>query len=218
MFKNIEPQTLHSLDMVFCIDRACPYCSRFLEEHFRKFYRDITEDYAKKNGQLKYFRTRIVAFHSYAYDDYPMLVTDFFNLPDDEDAIMKILSGINSCGVPYPSDGLEGLAYAIKSDWASYDDVTEKKQLIIVLTSNPTNHIGFLKSSPAYPKGMAEDFDALTAWWNDSKIIDSTAKRLLLLSPDGKEWNKILSEWNNVVHYPVEQDSFVSGLNFYYES
>lgn len=215
---DITIEAPRALDMVLCIDRACPTCIAFLQKHFKNFYRDITEILRKKNRQFKHFRIRIVAFHKYGCDDHPMLTTNFFDLPKDEQLFVGLLSGIDAYGIPYPSDGLEGLAYAIKSDWADYgENSVDKKQLIIILSSNPTNPLGYGKSAPTYPRGMAKDFDELTNWWNDNSIINGRAKRLLLFAPDNTEWHKISSEWNNVFHCPVEKDCFSDELNLIYD-
>lgn len=206
-----------TFDMVLCIDRACPACVKFLQKNFKNFYRDITEICRKKNRQFKHFRIRIVAFHKYGYDAYPVLTTNFYNFPEEEDAFIGLLSQVDTYAIPYPSDGLEGLAYAIKSDWADYSkEFTRKKQLIAVLTSNPTNPIGYGKTAPTYPRGMAKDFEELTSWWNDDSIIDSKAKRLLLFAPDNSEWCRISSEWDNIFHLPIEKDSFSGELNLDY--
>ncbi len=50
---------------------------------------------------------------------------------------------------------------------------------------------------------MAEDFEELSLWWEDEQLggaMDESAKRLLMFAPDAPEWNRISSEWAQVVH------------------
>lgn len=50
---------------------------------------------------------------------------------------------------------------------------------------------------------MAQDFDELTLWWEDEQLggcMDENAKRLLIFAPDAPEWNRISSEWGQVIH------------------
>ena len=50
---------------------------------------------------------------------------------------------------------------------------------------------------------MAQDFDELTLWWEDEQLggcMDENAKCLLIFAPDAPEWNRISSEWGQVIH------------------
>ena len=64
-----------------------------------------------------------------------------------------------------PEDGLEALAYAIRSKWNT--EGLKKRQLIVVWSDAPAHELGFGKSAENYPKKMAKDFNELTQWWGD---------------------------------------------------
>ena len=104
-----------------------------------------------------------------------------------------------------PEDGLEALAYAMKSDWSS--QATKRRHVIVVWTDDGTHDLGFGKSAPNYPAGMARDFNELTAWWGSRTnpgVMDENAKRLIIFAPNKNSWNTISDNWNNVIQYESE--------------
>ena len=103
-------------------------------------------------------------------DEEPMLMTKFFQAASDEAAQFE--SCINSIyaagGGDEPEDGLEALAYAIRSDWTK--EGTKKRNIIVVWTDASTHPIGYARNEPKYPKGMPADFNELTRWWGDCQM------------------------------------------------
>ena len=104
-----------------------------------------------------------------------------------------------------PEDGLEALAYAIRSPWSKGGEGVKRRQVIVLWTDASTHELGFGSTMPNYPKGMAKDLAELTGWWrNDTQggFVDHEAKRLLLFAPDQPYWNTISANWDNILHYP----------------
>ena len=104
-------------------------------------------------------------------------------------------------GGDIPEDGLEALAYAIRSDWTR--EGVKKRHIIVMWSDAPTHDLGHGKIAPWYPEGMAKDFDELSLWWEDEQLggsMDENAKRLLIFAPDAPSWNRISSEWGQVIH------------------
>ena len=130
-----------------------------------------------------------------------MMVTRFFELPEEREVLRDHVNSIvaDGGGDP-PEDGLEALAYAIKSDW---DYSWQKSRQVIALWTDDEAHpIGFGSAAPNYPKGMPRSMEELTEWWNDDSIIKQQSKRLLLFAPDTPAWSYISSMWKNCVHAP----------------
>ena len=104
-------------------------------------------------------------------------------------------------GGDIPEDGLEALAYAIRSDWTR--EGVKKRHIIVMWSDAPTHDLGHGKIAPWYPEGMAKDFEELSLWWEDEQLgggMDENAKRLLIFAPDAPSWNRISSEWGQVIH------------------
>ena len=210
----------YNVDMVFCID--CTYSMgdiiNIVKTNALNFYKDVTNVMEAKNKHITQLRVRVVAFRDYIADgEDAMLVTDFFKLPEEADAFEKCVRSLHADGGgDDPEDGLEALAYAIKSNWAT--DAMKKRQVIVVWTDAATHPLGFGAKSPYYPNGMAKDLRELGTWWEggaqQSGFVDNDAKRLLLFAPDVPDWNVISQNWNNVLHFPSEAGDGLQNIEY----
>lgn len=201
----------YGVDMVFCIDATGsmePLLNTVkanalnLYEDFQRIMRDEHKKFVEQ------LRVRVIAFRDYRFDrDDAMLVTDFFYLPRQQEDLKKCLESITAFGGgDDPEDGLEALAYAMKSDWVK--EFKKKRHVIAVWTDDGTHEIGYGKAYyEGYPKGMPANFEELTKWWgssNETGIMDEYAKRLLIFAPGKAQWDVIRDNWNNVLHYESE--------------
>jgi hypothetical protein len=201
----------YGVDMVFCIDATGsmqPLLDTVkdnalnLYEDFQRIMRDEHRKYVEQ------LRVRVIAFRDYRADkDDAMLVTDFFVLPRQEDDLKQCLESITAFGGgDDPEDGLEALAYAMKSDWVK--KFKKNRHVIAVWTDEGTHEIGYGKAYyDGYPNGMPKNFEELTRWWgssNEAGIMDEYAKRLLIFAPGKAHWDAIRDNWNNVLHYESE--------------
>lgn len=194
------------VDMVLCIDATGSMedltgkqdrIINKVKENALHLYEDVMEKMREKNKCLAQLRVRVIAFRDFFADgEKAMLGTDFFLLPEQakefEDCIMGICA--DGGGDP-PEDGLEALAYAMRSKWTECEG--KKRQVIVVWTDAGTHELGYGKTSPYYPKGMPENLAELEDWWDD---MDSYAKRLIIYAPNTNYWNYISDNWDKVVH------------------
>ena len=197
----------YSVDMVFCIDATGSMGGviDMVKRNALNFYSDVVSAMGAKSKTIDELRVKIVAFRDYKADgDEAMMVTDFFSLPAQTADFEKCVNSIEAFGGgDDPEDGLEALAYSIKSDWNTSG--MKKRQVIVVWTDADTHELGFGSSEANYPRGMARDFGELTAWWGDVQnrgFIDPRAKRLLLFAPNAPYWSTISDTWDNVIHFP----------------
>ena len=197
----------YNVDMVFCIDATGSMGGviEMVKNNALHFYNDVVNAMAKKNKTIDKLRVRIVAFRDYIADgNEAMLTTDFFTLPDQAAEFEGCVRSIEaSGGGDDPEDGLEALAYSIRSDWNK--EGMKKRQVIVVWTDAETHELGFGKAAANYPSKMAQTFDELTSWWGDIQnngYINQNAKRLLLFAPNGPYWSTISDTWDNVIHFP----------------
>ena len=157
-------------------------------------YRDITESLEAKSKHVNRLRVRVIWFGDYLADTDPMLVSDFMTLPEQTAEFESIVRDVRPHGGgDAPEDGLEALAFAIRSDWCR--DGWRKRHIIALFTDAPAHELGFGKADPNYPKeGMPEDFGELSEMWGDEDSqgeMDYQAKRLLLFAPDQTFWHTI---------------------------
>lgn len=207
----------YHVDMVFCIDctESMDNILDIVKDRALHFYNDVQNIMAAEDKHIDQFRLRVVAFRDYmayakeknsgAHSNQPMLITDFFTLPEDAHKFQISVKSLQPVGGgDDPEDGLEALAYAIRSDW---DMQGHKSRHVIVLWTDAVPHdLGYGRSSGCYPRGMAKDLGELTQWWGDSQMAgympDQDAKRLILFTPDEGNWQYISSYWDQVIHFP----------------
>lgn len=111
----------YDIDIAFCID-ATGSMGDFIEKAqngVMNVYQNVIKHMASRGRHVENFRVRIIAFRDYLYDGRDaMRVTDFFRLPQEANMLKKCLSSlVANGGGDDPEDGLEALAYAIRSKW-----------------------------------------------------------------------------------------------------
>ncbi len=213
----------YTVDMVFCIDATRSMedltggqnrIINMVKENALNFYHDFDAVMSKKDKKVRQLRVRLIAFRDYRADgEYAMLVTDFFQLPQQSREFEACVKSIHADGGgDIPEDGLEALAYAIKSLWTA--EGTKKRQVIVVWTDAGTHDIGYGSPSPHYPRGMARSLAELSDWWDDPRLIRQNAKRLILFAPDEPGWSYISRNWDPVVHVPSVAGNGLAEQNY----
>ena len=209
----------YNVDMVFCIDctGSMGNIIDIVKSNALNFYQDVTNVMEAKDKKISQLRVRVIAFRDYNADkENAMMVTDFFKLPQEAAEFERCVHSLKaSGGGDDPEDGLEALAYAIKSKWDT--EGMKKRQVIVVWTDAATHPLGYGRASGFYPNGMAANMSELTTWWGGVQqggFVDNNAKRLLLFAPDEPEWNVISRNWDNVLHFPSEAGNGLRHLEY----
>ena len=200
----------YGVDIVFVIDVTMSMKPLLdtVKENVLHFYQDFVQKMNEKKKIVSKLRVRVVAFRDYYYDrEDAMLLTNFFELPADAAKLEAAVKSLQpEGGGDDPEDGLEALAFAMKSDWNM--DAPKKRHVIVVWTDDGTHDLGFGSSVPNYPNGMPKDFNELTEWWGTrnsvNPVMNNEAKRLLLFTPDKGSWGLIRDNWGNVVQFVSE--------------
>lgn len=219
----------YNVDIVFCIDctESMDNILNIVKSRALGFYSDIQNVMKSKGKLIDQLRVRVVAFRDYlAYDEEkrkkahcnePMLETDFFILPEEAHKLeisVKSLQPIG--GGDDPEDGLEALAYAIRSNWTVSG--TKNRHIIVLWTDQIPHELGFGSNSEKYPKGMAADFSELTEWWGDKYdpgfMPKQPAKRLILFAPDDGAWAAISENWDSVLHLPSKAGDHLQSVDY----
>lgn len=209
----------YNVDIVMCIDATGSMNSllNLVKRNALKFYDDVMAMMNKKDKHVDDLRVRVIAFRDYIADgENAMLATDFYLLPTEAPEFKGLVEGIKAFGGgDRPEDGLEALAYAIKSDWTTKG--TKRRHIIIVWTDDATHELGYARSARNYPTKMARDFDELTDWWGDAMlpgIMDNNAKRLIIFAPEKPYWTTIADNWDNVMMYPSQAAQGLAELDY----
>ena len=113
----------YNVDMVFVIDTTGSMrpVLDLVKNNALNFYNDVTQKMSMKGKTINQLRIRVVAFKDYKASltdgQKPMLVTDFFQLPAQNADFQRCINSLQpKGGGDEPEDGLEALAYAIKSN------------------------------------------------------------------------------------------------------
>ena len=204
----------YNVDMVFVIDctETMDNIINIVKQRALHFYDDVQQTMQEANKHIDQLRVRLVTFRDYAaYDNEvrkklhrnePMMVTEFFTLPAEADKLkICVNSLVPSGGGDDDEDGLEALAYAIRSNWATTG--SKDRHVIVLWTDAAPHQLGFGRGSLSYPKGMASNFDELTKWWGDRDdpgfMPEQSAKRLIMFAPYRGGWSSISNSWDNVI-------------------
>ncbi len=213
----------YTVDMVFCIDATGSMedfsgkqtkIINMVKQNAINFYGDFNNIMAGKGKKVRQLRVRIVVFRDYLADgEYAMMVTDFFQLPQQAAEFEACINSIHADGGgDVPEDGLEALAYAIKSKWTT--EGAKKRQVIVVWTDADTHALGFGSASKFYPKGMPSDLGELSDWWDDNRLMNQDAKRLVIFAPDEGNWKYISDNWNLALHIPSAAGNGLAEQNY----
>lgn len=219
----------YHVDMVLCIDctESMDNILNIVKTRALGFYDDIQKKMVEKGKRIDQLRVKVIGFRDYqAYDEEvrnkthsnePMLVSDFFVLPEEAhkfEISVKSLQPVG--GGDDEEDGLEALAYAIRSDWDK-SEYAKGRHVVVLWTDQPPHALGTNASSSKYPKGMAKDFRELSAWWGDEichGVMDQYAKRLVLFAPEEGAWKTISDNWEMVVHHPSKAGDHLMELDY----
>ena len=118
-FNQNDYRMTYNVDIALCIDvtgSMRPILDT-VKNNALNLCDDIKNTMIRKGKEINKLRIRIVAFRDYDADgDEAMLVTDFFNMPEQGAIFEKCVRGLKpKGGGDIPEDGLEALAYGIKS-------------------------------------------------------------------------------------------------------
>ena len=209
----------YNIDICLCIDKTGsmrPIIDT-VKDNALNLYQDIRDSLNAKGKNVNRLRIRVIWFGDYVADKNPMVLSPFLTLPDDTARFENFVRSIEaSGGGDTPEDGLEALAYAIRSDWCQ--DGWRKRHIIALFTDAPAHELGFCKASSLYPKsGMPADFGELSEMWGDEDDpgeMDYHAKRLLLFAPDVSFWNTISNCWENAVIRTAQEATGLKDVSY----
>ena len=212
----------YAIDFVLCIDGTASMedktenqhkIVKAIKENAHKVYQDLQNFMVKTGRELAQLRVKLILFRDYLADgENAMLQTDFFQIPQQLAEFEETVSSVHAGGGgDEPEDGLEALAYAIRSDWTTLAGA-RKRQVIVVWSDAEAHELGYGKESAYYPKGMAANMVELEDWWDE---MGDYGQFLILLAPYTNNWNHISDNWKRVYHLPYDVDWDISEHDYH---
>jgi len=207
----------YAVDIVFCIDvtgSMTPIIDQ-VKTNALRFYDDVQKNLTEKGKNVDALRVRVVAFRDFKADGEAALQeSPFFLLPNEQSRFADFVNGlIAEGGGDSPESGLEAVALAINSPWATTGD--RRRQVIVVWTDQPAQTMDPSSVPEHLASRVSPDFNSLTDLWeNDQGPVGSSSKRLILFAPDGPGWSDISGVWENVVHHPSQAGGGLSDVDY----
>ena len=194
----------YTVDIVLCIDSTGSMGSIIerVKSSALKFYEDVNAKMAEKDKAIDSLRLKVIAFRDYFVDGgAAMNESGFFLLPQDKEAFTSFVKTIRADGGgDEPENGLEALALAVKSDWATTGD--RRRQIVVIWTDASAHPLEKDGKPSGYPKNMPANLDELTDMWEGQGFVNHAAKRLIIYAPDAYAWTDIANNWENALHFP----------------
>lgn len=196
----------YGVDIVMCIDATGsmrPIIEE-VKENALNFCTKFHESMDANGKNVASLRIKVIAFRDYGCDgSRAMEESDFFVLPEQNEAFRSYVMGINAAGGgDEPENALEAMALAMRSDWAMGDG--KHRHVILVFTDASAVSLGDTArmSNPAYPADMPSSLAELGDMWaGESQELagmpDPRSQRLVLFAPKVSPWTDI-QIWDKV--------------------
>ena len=102
----------YCVDIVMCIDATgsmAPIIDE-VKKNAISFYEKFIESMEENDKEVETLRIKVIAFRDYGVDDEPMVQSEFFTLPDQNDEFRAYVAGIEAKGGgDTPENALEQL-------------------------------------------------------------------------------------------------------------
>lgn len=196
----------YSVDICMLIDKTGsmgPIINE-VKNNALSFYPKFVDAMQEHDKDVTSLRVKVIAFGDYKCDAEPMVESQFFTLPEENDKLKAFVDGIKAAGGgDIPENALEALALALKSDWV--ETPGKKRQAIMIFTDAPALALGDRSDCPSYPAGMPADLAELGSWWEGTNqgfagSYSPSAGRLIAFVPNAEPWSD-LQAWNR--YWPV---------------
>lgn len=208
----------YHLDVVLCIDATngmLPFI-KMLQENVHKFYEQVMETIDMESMSCDTLRVKVITFRDFiACEAEPIKESKFFTLPQENDAFVDFVKGIEARGCGDEATcALEAMAQALKSDWTKVPG--KKRYITLMFTDSPAHPLQHRVGCEGYPEGMPKDLEELHAWWEGTtQILDSTFDarwgRLVVFAPVSKPWTD-METWYKYWYCRIE-DAELNRLN-----
>lgn len=208
-----------NVDVVMCIDGSAgmnPIIDEF-KANASSLFDKVIDKIEETGTYISSFRIKVIVFRDYGCDVEPMVESQFYTLPDQNDNFRDFVNSIEAKGGgDCPENALEAIALALKSDWTT--EGSKRRHIVFVFSDAPALPLGERSDSMNYPSGMPADLKQLEAWWHGmDPSFDSTyqlpAGRMVAFVPYDETWSQF-EYWNRYYSVYVREGSGLSEIDF----
>ncbi len=189
------------VDIVMCIDATgsmAPIIGE-VKNNAISFYQKFIDSMEENDKEVAQLRIKVISFRDYGCDSQPMVESEFFVLPEQNEQFRAFVNGIEATGGgDGPENALEAIALALKSDWTTGG--SKRRHAVLVFSDAPALPLSARAGAATYPQGMPADLPQLGAWWEGtdqtlSGTYQPKAGRLVAFVPNAEPWTEIQT-WN----------------------
>ena len=211
-------QNTRNVDIVFCIDGTgsmFPIMDN-VKARAKEFNNDLRNAIEELGSDVGAVRVKLIVFRDYAVDEVPMDISNWYELPVDDDLFSDRLNGIvPSGGGDIPENGLESLYFAMKSDFVNGPS---DRQVIVMITDAEALEMGVRATSPKYPADMGNLADLAAMWMGmvqdpNFKLAQHN-KRLLMFAPAGTKYEELTAVLEGSMFRPVDPGRGLADIDF----
>ena len=110
----------YNVDICLCIDKtgSMDPIINTVKNNALNLYWDVLDSLERKGKHVGQFRIRVIWFGDFSADSQPILGSEFLTMPEDLDKYEKFVKSVRpNGGGDAQEDGLEALAFAMRSNW-----------------------------------------------------------------------------------------------------
>ena len=179
--------TGYLFDFAICVDATASMGS-FISS-LKKFMPSFESVVKKELDELSFdsgpVRVKFVFFRDYGYDEQPMIESEFFTLPEDEEYMMAFLEHMEAVGGgDKPESALEAMVVARNSEWRNS---FAARQVVALFTDADAHPLGLHSYIAGYPTDMPATADEFLELWNRPGECGFTPRRCRLMIVCPKE-------------------------------
>lgn len=215
----------YHVDIVMCIDKTgnMQHIVDELELNLHELWVqmvDFLKDEGKGVGKL---RIKVIAFGDCRHDRDPMIVTDFYTMPQQETQLQEFFKHLKAYGGgDRPEDALLALALALQSDWTR--EGPDRRHIVMMFSDAPAHPLEdydlYMQDGPLgvpHSKDIPGKLTQLEQQWNGTArtkagTYDAKAGRMVLFVPRCAPWNEI-ERWRRTVPIHVLGDNGLWDVN-----
>lgn len=213
-----DSQITRNIDVVFCIDGTASMgpIMENVKENARRFYNEFVAEVTELGCDVGNVRVKLIIFRDYGVDEVPMDVTDWYELPDDDDLFSDKLRLVTPTGGgDLPENGLEAIYLAMKSDFVTGP---MDRQAIVLITDADALEMDARRGTPKYPADMGTQEELGMMWLGmvqDPNLkLQQHNKRLVMFAPAGSKYEAMSSILEGAIFQPVPPGKGLEGMDF----
>lgn len=199
----MSEKTKFYYDVVFCLDKTIKNQSQsgFIYDFIENFSNTLKSYVGNAETRVEKVRIKIIEFSDYNVCEHAVVEHEFFEMPDDFDALADVLDGINYVDnekFSGHSSGLEALSRAFKSKWLDFE---HGRQAVVLFSLNQPLSLEESRNLDDYPKDFPANLFELKNLWESGCDMKGNQKLLALFTPKRKEKSSWISleSWDQTI-------------------